>query len=62
MGEGARTALDLFAGTSRVGHALKRAGVRVLGLLTKAHLKPSKSTWRQMPAKRVQMDPSSHSA
>ncbi len=24
-----RTALDLFAGTSRVGHALKRAGVRV---------------------------------
>src|SRR5882672_10411486 len=26
---GARTALDLFSGTSRVGHALKRAGVRV---------------------------------
>lgn len=29
VGEGARTALDLFSGTSRVGHALKRAGVRV---------------------------------
>ncbi len=26
---GVRTALDLFSGTSRVGHALKRAGVRV---------------------------------
>src|SRR5260221_9430101 len=26
---GARTALDLFSGTSRVGHALKRAGLRV---------------------------------
>lgn len=26
---GARTALDLFSGTSRVGHALKRAGVEV---------------------------------
>ncbi len=29
VGEGARTALDLFSGTSRVGHALKRAGLRV---------------------------------
>jgi adenine-specific DNA-methyltransferase len=28
-GEPPRTALDLFSGTSRVGHALKRAGVRV---------------------------------
>lgn len=27
---GARTVLDLFSGTSRVGHALKRAGYRVL--------------------------------
>jgi len=27
---GARTVLDLFSGTSRVGHALKRAGFRVL--------------------------------
>ena len=27
--DGARTALDLFSGTSRVGHALKRAGLRV---------------------------------
>lgn len=26
---GARSAIDLFAGTSRVGHALKRAGLRV---------------------------------
>ncbi|MBL8737183.1 MAG: DNA adenine methylase, partial [Planctomycetes bacterium] len=25
-----RTVVDLFAGTSRVGHALKRAGYRVL--------------------------------
>jgi adenine-specific DNA-methyltransferase len=29
MGGAPRTALDLFSGTSRVGHALKRAGVRV---------------------------------
>lgn len=28
--EGARTVLDLFSGTSRVGHALKAAGYRVL--------------------------------
>lgn len=28
--EGARSVLDLFAGTSRVGHALKRAGYRVV--------------------------------
>jgi len=27
---GARSAIDLFSGTSRVGHALKRAGLRVL--------------------------------
>jgi len=29
MGGGPRTALDLFSGTSRVGHALKREGMRV---------------------------------
>jgi len=29
-GGGVRTVLDLFSGTSRVGHALKRAGFRVL--------------------------------
>lgn len=28
--EGARSVLDLFSGTSRVGHALKRAGYRVI--------------------------------
>ncbi len=28
--EGARSVIDLFSGTSRVGHALKRAGYRVL--------------------------------
>ena len=28
--EGARSVLDLFSGTARVGHALKRAGYRVL--------------------------------
>jgi len=28
--EGARSALDLFSGTARVGHALKRAGLRVI--------------------------------
>ena len=27
---GIRTVVDLFSGTSRVGHALKRAGYRVL--------------------------------
>lgn len=34
-----RTVIDLFSGTSRVGHALKRAGYRVLAndLLTYAH-------------------------
>jgi adenine-specific DNA-methyltransferase len=29
LGDGVRTVLDLFSGTARVGHALKRAGYRV---------------------------------
>ena len=37
---GARTVLDLFSGTSRVGHALKRAGYRVVAndMLSFAHV------------------------
>ncbi len=37
---GARTVLDLFSGTSRVGHALKRAGYRVIAndMLSFAHV------------------------
>ncbi|MFW6050976.1 MAG: DNA adenine methylase [Myxococcota bacterium] len=57
---GARTALDLFSGTSRVGHALKRAGVHVTAndhlsyaaTLARCYVQADAARW-QGPAQRL---------
>lgn len=57
---GARTALDLFAGTSRVGHALKLAGMRVHAndhnayahMLARCHVAADAALWTA-PAERL---------
>ena len=51
---GARTVLDLFSGTARVGHALKRAGYRVLAndhnayahVLARCYVQADAARWR----------------
>lgn len=57
---GARSALDLFSGTSRVGHALKRAGVHVTAndhlayaaTLARCYVQADADRWRA-PAERL---------
>ena len=59
LADGARTVLDLFSGTSRVGHALKREGVRVHAndhnayahVLARCYVAADARRWRSMAAR-----------
>jgi len=53
---GARTVLDLFSGTSRVGHALKRAGYQVLANDHNAYAHALARCYVQADRRRVEAD------